>query len=80
MILTLKSHNSRVHFTYYHYKVYYHSSIRLSFLNLYLGRVYFVTRIFNSIMRTKNDMQSLSFNLENVEQNLPWFVYHIKRR
>ena len=77
MILTLKSHNSRVHFT-YHYEAYYHSSIRLSFLNLYLGRVYFVTRIFNSIMRTKNDMQSLSFNLENVEQNLPWFIYHIK--
>ena len=79
MILTLKSHNSSVHFTYYHYEAYYHSSIRLSFLNFFLGRVYFVTRIFNSITRTKNDIQSLSFNLSN-EQNLPWFVYHIKRR
>ena len=35
-------------------------------------------QLFNYIMRTKNDMQSLSINLENVEQNLPWFVYHIK--
>ena len=36
--------------------------------------------LFNCIMRTKNYIQSLSFNQENVEQNLQWFVYHIKRR
>ena len=31
-------------------------------------------KLFNCIMRTKNDMQSLSFNQGNVEQNLPWIV------